>query len=264
MLSDFRVSVIIPTWNRRKSLLEAISSALQQSLPPTEILVCDDGSDDGSNAAVTALGDDRVRWLPGLRCGRPAGPRNRGISASRCEWIAFLDDDDVWLSDKLESQARCLATSGLRACSTNALRVGTGHSRQEALLQNLPVRLSFSDLLRENRIICSSVIARRTDLINAGGFPESEELAALEDYALWLRLASKGDWASLDIPLLKYRDEPSQSLRSNDVTVWEQRKRILSNLTEWNNAAGLLGLTRKQHWLVFREQFRLGFRWLVS
>ena len=91
------VSVIIPTWNRAHTLPRAIESVLSQSLPILEVLICDDGSTDGTAEAVMAMArqDPRIRWLPGERGGRPAIPRNRGIRESRGEWLAFLDSDDA-------------------------------------------------------------------------------------------------------------------------------------------------------------------------
>src|SRR4051794_13419670 len=98
------VSVIIPTWNRAATLGPAIQSVLNQTYPPREVLVCDDGSTDNSVDVVAQLDDQRIRWLPGGRGGRPAIPRNRGIGAATGEWLAFLDSDDEWLPDKLERQ----------------------------------------------------------------------------------------------------------------------------------------------------------------
>src|SRR5512135_2903291 len=116
------VSVIIPTWNRRETLERAVRSALDQTVVPQEVLVCDDGSTDDSRRIVEAIGDPRVRWVEGPRGGRPAIPRNRGIRESSGEWLAFLDSDDEWMRDKLARQLAAAAGSGCRAVCTNAER----------------------------------------------------------------------------------------------------------------------------------------------
>src|SRR5512143_1318657 len=108
------VSVIIPTWNRGDTILGAIRSALEQSHPVREVLVCDDGSTDGSEAIVHALSDFRVKWLPGAHGGMPAVPRNRGVEASESEWIAFLDSDDRWSPEKLECQIAIAERGGFQ------------------------------------------------------------------------------------------------------------------------------------------------------
>jgi len=147
-LSD-SVSVVIPTWNRADRLVEAIRSALEQSAPVLEVLICDDGSTDDSAERVATLAavDPRVRWLPGARGGRPAIPRNRGIAASRGEWLAFLDSDDTWLPGKLEAQLAAARGQGCAAVSSNALRMVDGRDAGPLLAWPRPL-LRFGDLLQ--------------------------------------------------------------------------------------------------------------------
>ncbi len=73
------ISVVIPTWNRADTIEKAVCSALDQIVLPFEILVCDDGSTDGTEQIVKSIGDERVKWIPSPHSGRPALPRNRGI-----------------------------------------------------------------------------------------------------------------------------------------------------------------------------------------
>ena len=99
------VSVIIPTWNRRTSVLRAIDTALQQTVAPIEVLVADDGSSDGTLAAIearfpAALLERTLRLLPGDHQGVSA-TRNRALAAARGEWFAYLDSDNAWHSDHL-------------------------------------------------------------------------------------------------------------------------------------------------------------------
>ena len=112
------ISVVIPTWNRADTIEKAVRSALDQIVLPFEILVCDDGSTDGTEQIVKSIGDERVKWIPSPHSGRPALPRNRGIRESKGEWLAFLDSDDAWLPDKLEKQLNLAKKMGCRAvCS---------------------------------------------------------------------------------------------------------------------------------------------------
>lgn len=249
-----RISVVIPTWNRREALIAAVHSALAQTLEPLEVLVCDDGSSDGSAEAMAALGDGRVRWLGGPHVGRPAGPRNRGLRAARGQWVAFLDDDDVWLPDKLRVQAETLTATALDSCSSDAFRVGEGHPGDERLLGFLPPRLSFGELLTDNKVICSSLVARRDLLVSLGGFPCAAALTALEDYALWLRLSAHGDIATVDAPLLRYLDVPAASLRAQGTQhAWVARRRVLADLLAWDRASRPSGLDSRQRGAVRKE-----------
>lgn len=223
------VSVIIPTWNRSELLLRAIRSVLSQTYPLLEVLVCDDGSTDNTEQVVQLIGDSRVRWLPGKRAGRPAVPRNRGICASKGDWVAFLDDDDMWLPRKLELQLELLKRTGCYASCTQAV-VG------ENDLYNLgwcePI-LSFKDLLGGNRVICSSVVVHRRLLNRVGGFPETAQLKSIEDYALWLRVATVTNFSFIFEPLAVYSDSPQTSLRAACVDPWFQKRLVLSDFIFW-------------------------------
>jgi teichuronic acid biosynthesis glycosyltransferase TuaG len=249
-LSD-SVSVVIPTWNRAGRLVEAIASALAQSAPVLEVLVCDDGSTDDSAERVAALAavDPRVRWLPGARGGRPAIPRNRGIAASRGEWLAFLDSDDTWLPGKLAAQLEAARRLGCGTVCSNALRVVDGSDAGPLLAWRRPVLL-FRDLLRENLVVCSSCVARRSLVQRAGGFPEAPQFKAIEDYALWLRLSTLGDFAYCADPLVRYRDEPKASIRAEQqIAPLRQKLLVLEHLQDWLTSDFWRGLGHASHLL---------------
>lgn len=233
------VSVIIPTWSRAACLERAIRSCLAQTLPVLEILVCDDGSTDGTEQLVNSFTDPRIKWCPGERGGRPAIPRNRGIRISRGDWLAFLDDDDEWFPNKIERQLALAETSSCRAIAANALRILPGKGVAGALLTDPAERLNFALLLKKNYVICSSVLLHRSLLPTVEGFPGQLELCALEDYALWLRVATQTDFACLPDPLLNYADNPQQSIRSNSLDELVQRLLVLKDFLAWSAHANL-------------------------
>ncbi|MCU1451723.1 MAG: glycosyltransferase like 2 family protein [Acidimicrobiales bacterium] len=104
------VTVVVPTRNRSRRVVEAVASAQTQTLRDIEILVVDDASTDDTVATIGAVAaaDPRVRILrQQVRSGAPAA-RNRGLDERRGEFVAFLDDDDRWLPTKLERQVACL------------------------------------------------------------------------------------------------------------------------------------------------------------
>jgi len=234
------VSLVVATWNRESTLREAITSALRQTHPILEVLVCDDGSTDGSRPLIESLGDGRVRWIAGDHFGRPAVPRNRGLAQAQGEWIAFLDSDDAWLPRKTELQLSHVLAAGQRAVCSNALRM-TPSNRTEwkPLLSISGSRMSLDDLLKTNHIICSSAMIHRSVLAQAIGFPESTSLRALEDYAFWLRIATQTDFDYVPEPLVLYRDDPENSLRHEQTSnLWVQRQRVIGNLLEWTGQEG--------------------------
>ena len=238
------VSVVIATWNRSVLLDRAIRSALCQTHPPIEVLVCDDGSTDDSEQVVRSFCDNRLIWLPGERSGRPAIPRNRGIHASRGSWIAFLDDDDNWLPKKIELQLERLKVSGRFASCTDAFRCLPDEGRQGCLLGYETDTIRFDDLLDDNQIICSSVLVSSVALKLAGGFPESSSLRVVEDYALWLRLLTMSDFAVVAQPLLEYSDNPQESIRKDGPAWSEQKRFVFNDFCVWAESRGYGYLSR--------------------
>ena len=111
MPDDPRVSVIITTHNRATLLPRAVHSVLAQTYGDYEIIVVDDGSSDDTQAVIADFEDQRIRSVRRNRSGGASAARNTGISKSRGEYIAFLDDDDEWTPTKLERQVAILDSS---------------------------------------------------------------------------------------------------------------------------------------------------------
>ncbi len=229
------VSVIIPNYNRSSDLIQAVESVLCQTYPVLEVLVCDDGSTDNSKEYIERLNDPRVKWLDCGRNGRPAIPRNHGIKQAQGEWLAFLDNDDWWAPEKLEIQIHHMREQRLHASTTNALRVDN-NNQELGLMHNvlLPSVLEWKDILPANWVICSSAVVHRSIMQQVGGFPESPHLKALEDYACWLRVASFTSFVYINQPLVRYKDAPTQSIRSADVDKWSQREKVFDDYYRWS------------------------------
>jgi glycosyltransferase involved in cell wall biosynthesis len=107
------ISIVIPTYNRLILVQQAITSIVTQTYSNWELIVVDDGSDDGTNEAV-CIPDQRIRFLAMNRTGNIAALRNAGVQVSNGTWLAFLDSDDVWVPQKLEIQMKLLLKEGKR------------------------------------------------------------------------------------------------------------------------------------------------------
>ncbi|MCA3255593.1 MAG: glycosyltransferase [Alphaproteobacteria bacterium] len=201
------VSVVIPAFNAADYLEECLDSALAQDGVPVEIIVGDDGSTDATPAILDRYAADfGVRVL---RPGRNLGPyplRNRCIEASRGEFIAFLDADDVWHPGKLRAQLAALAAdpeAGL--CHSFMMRVDSA-GLPERRLELHSERYSgwcFPDMLRANGVGTSSVVVRRHVLDRVGPFDERFRYRG--DWELWCRIARVAPFAFVARDLVDYR-----------------------------------------------------------
>jgi glycosyltransferase involved in cell wall biosynthesis len=207
------VSVVISTYQRPDACERALLSALDQTEPPLEVLVCDNGSSDDTEARMRAweTRDRRVRYLhTPVNSGTPGSTRNLGMECARGEWIAFLDDDDEWLETKLAAQLAVGASTNADVIGTNAFR-----SNGELYFPDAPARWEPArvDVLRANPLIVSSALVRRKHLISAGGFRTDVGVRGIEDYAMWLELSSRGcRFVALGEPLVRYEDASSDRM----------------------------------------------------
>ncbi len=197
------VSVIIPTHNRRAMLREALSSVAAQRGSSFEVLVVDDGSTDGTWQDLS--GHDLSAHFADIRAVRterrgPAAARNRGVALARGRLIAFLDSDDLWMPEKLARQSLfmrnnpdCLISQTGETWMRDWRRVNPGRRHRKR-----PGDI-FIDSLRTCLISPSAAILRRELLDEVGGF--DEDMAACEDYDLWLRILARHEVGLLDEPL---------------------------------------------------------------
>lgn len=234
MPDNFQISVIIPNYNRAELLVKAIQSALKQTLPVLEILVCDDGSTDNSKDLVAQLNHPKVKWINCGKNGRPAIPRNRGIKESKGNWLAFIDNDDEWLPNKLEEQVKRIQTHQLKAVCTNAYDVKLNDSNSpKPLLGYTNSEITFSDLIKENNVVCSSMLVSKDVLLTYSLFPEEPEFKAIEDYVLWLRLSTQLNIGYINQPLLKYLNENQTSIRTAHSDPYVIFELAFNNLDNW-------------------------------
>jgi glycosyltransferase involved in cell wall biosynthesis len=216
--------VIIPTYNRSGMVTEAVDSVLEQDFQDMEIIVVDDGSTDGTEKALRGL-LPRIRYLRQENSG-VSSARNRGVAEARGSWIAFLDSDDLWLPDKLKTQALFFKTfPGSRICHTNEIWIRRGRRVNPRLRHRRSGGWLFEDLCELSLISPSSILIRRDLLDEAGGFDEG--LPAGEDYDLWLKISliSRIDYISR--PLVIKRGGHDDQLSR---TVWGLDRFRISSL----------------------------------
>ena len=183
------ISVIIPTFNRKQLLLEAVESVRRQSFRDWELLVVDDGSTDGTDQVIESLISDGIRCIRQEHSGVSAA-RNRGIRAARNDWIAFLDSDDYWHKQKLQQQFEALeANPEYLAVHTDEIWIRSGVRVNPRKHHRKRSGWMFHHCLRLCLISPSSILLHRSLLDESGLFDES--FPVCEDYELWLRITAR-------------------------------------------------------------------------
>jgi len=200
-----KVSVIIPAYNTEKFLAETIRSVLDQTYGDYEVIVVDDGSSDGTLGVARSF-EPRVKVLAQPNRG-PASARNLAIRNSRGDYIAFLDSDDLWMTDKLEEQIAFLERNPAVGLVYSEALMFTGNNGDLKVSEKFgfPYDPSFRSLLFGNYIPNSTVMIRRACVDKVGLLNESRELVGVEDYEYWMRVAKHFAMAGIPRPLMYYR-----------------------------------------------------------
>jgi len=192
------ISVVIPTYNRRVLVVDAVKSVLAQEGCEFEVIVVDDGSTDGTGDVLASLRG--VRFLLQPRQG-VAAARNAGARVARGEWLAFLDSDDLWRPGKLAAQTRLHADRPeIPISQTEEIWIRHGVRVNPCTYHRKPAGDIFLPSLARCLVSPSAVMLRRELLESVGGFDES--LKVCEDYDLWLRLASRVRFGLVSEPLV--------------------------------------------------------------
>ena len=188
-IEDYKISIVIPTFNRIGSLPRALDSALNQTYQPSEIIVVDNGSSDGTTKLLRERYPS-IRLLIEKKLGVSAA-RNKGIRHSKFQWIALLDSDDAWDKTKLEKQKNALASSQdhFKLVHTDEIWIRNGNKFNQMKKHQKFGGDIFNNCLSLCCISPSSVLINKNIFKEVGYFDES--LPVCEDYDLWLKICSQ-------------------------------------------------------------------------
>ncbi len=205
------VSVIIPTHNRAAMLARALDSVQGQSLQALEIIVVDDGSGDETGAMIAAAYSD-IRYVHQAQAGVSAA-RNKGILTSTAPWLAFLDSDDTWHTDKLAVQMEHLGRRPhYRVAHTDEVWIRNGQRLAPKRQHRKYGGWIFQRCLPLCAISPSAAVIHRSVFDDVGLFDEN--LPACEDYDMWLRICASEQVLFIEQPLvIKYGGHSDQLSR---------------------------------------------------
>ena len=223
------VSVILPTRNRSALLSMALRSVLSQRGVDFEVIVVDDASTDDTPAVLAALTNDRFRVVRhGIATG-VAPARNQGAMAARGEWLAFIDDDDLWAPDKLSRQLQAADDAGADWAYAGAVVIDA-EGRIMRVQRPLPPGEIVTELLHYDAVPGggSNVVMRRVTWSEIGPF--DLRVSHSDDWEMYIRLAKHGLPACVNHPLVARRLHGSNSTLDLAETI--QSTRLIETIHE--------------------------------
>ncbi len=207
-----KVSVIIPTFNRPELLLRAARSVLAQTFQDFEVIVVDDGDKVRAEDIVHELNDDRIRYIKNEPPKRGGGAtRNVGIKASTGEYIAFLDDDDAWLPEKLKKQVSALevASPDVGFCFSAVVNDLGNEKRTTTVLAGVHDYRDIA-LRRFNGFLTVTLIFRRAALLGVGVFDEN--IPSHQEPELMIRVTRTWKGLGINEPLALVNMTPHEHI----------------------------------------------------
>lgn len=205
-LSDTRISVVIPFYNRIGWTIEAIQSVQTQTHQQFEILLVDDGSTEDPGPLLDIVrADSRIKYIRQDNSG-PAKARNNGVRHAAGRYIAFLDADDLFSPEKLEVQLKYMEENGLALSHTSYTRIDLEGNSIGTISSGRTKGRVFPGIMASCPIAMPTVMGR-TSLFIDNPFPEQFEIG--EDVCLWISLTSKHELGGLNQALSKVRVGPS-------------------------------------------------------
>jgi len=256
-VSDFLVSVVIPTYNVEAHIVETLNSVLSQTHKNIEVIVVDDASTDSTVEILLEMSrkDSRVEvlQLPN-NSGMPSVPRNAGVDLARGKYIAFLDGDDIWMSNKLQFQLSAMNEYNLNFSCTCVSKFNgksaANHSQESKDILNAErVELIEHDQLLKKNIIATSSVIVDSSIIGRHRFNVSSSYCAIEDFEFWLRLHQNKNISSgfIDVVSVYYRVRSDSLSRSKLIMA----KRIFYLLLHYKFDGKSLGLMRLYYFITY-------------
>ena len=198
------VSIVMPAYNAAKTIKQAINSVLNQTYGDFELIVVNDCSTDETESMIAdfAQKDSRIVHLNNPKNSGVSYTRNRAVACAKGEWIAFLDSDDMWTSDKLEKQVALIEKEKEAVLVYTASSFITADGDPYSYILPAEEKTDYATLLKKNLVSCSSAIVKAS-VMKGMKMPND---AMHEDYYVWLTILKQYKYAyGVNEPLLIYR-----------------------------------------------------------
>lgn len=266
---DLLVSVVVPTYNRAEMIGDALESIYHQDYRPIEVVVVDDGSTDDTEKTVAAWKDRHCQDSFDLRYlrqknqgGNPA--RNYGISVAKGDFVAFLDSDDEWLSEKLSEQIsvfKANPNTGAVYCGVRHINAATGEITEPAGRQYPSGKIFDQIIIRDVTSPTSAYMIRREVFERVGDFDVT--LQARQDWDMWIRIASKYRIDCVPKALVNYREHPGERTASDPTKEMKAYSRIMEKYQDLREAQSWT-VRRAAESAYYKRMGRVSFHQRIS
>lgn len=255
------VSAVITAYNGEKFIERCLKGILSQTHPVDEIVVIDDGSTDKTPDILKSIGFKNLK-SERIQNSGTARARVRGIKLATGDLVAFCDQDDVWLPEKIDQQLKAL--DGYDLVHSNAVLVKNGVGQGEYWTDRhiRPSRGNgelVAEFFNRNQILSASVLAKREHLLKALDAEIDYHACIDVDYSLWLRMLELGSkFTFVDAPLVEYgvHDQQISKSRARAMSLWQ--KSVIDSFLKRNPEF------RKEHsFLVVKKQLKTHLKILL-
>ena len=207
------ISVIIPMYNREKSIRAAIESVLSQTFSDFEIIAVDDGSTDGTVDVVNSIHDERLRLIKLEKNSGAQAARNAGITVAKSPWIAFLDSDDLYLPDSLQIRYTHAVANNLEVVHSECL-VRQDDSDKAKIFKTIPLSGHvYTDLLRKPGPTFPALFVSKKALLEIGLLDSG--IKAYQEWDTSIRLSKKFPFGYVSRPTFIYQISTTNSISKN-------------------------------------------------
>jgi glycosyltransferase involved in cell wall biosynthesis len=257
------VSIIIPTYNRKELVKEAVQSVLEQDYPKIEVVIVDDGSSDGTKGELSRVFGSSVHYVFQENSGKSRA-RNKGVIESEGELVSFLDSDDILLPGSISARVQCFRDN--ENCQVSyGLFIKEKKSEKERktlLKQEYPSGYILKEYVNRLMFHISGFLLSREDMLNHGMY--REDLTSLEDYELCVRLTHKLYCCYCGVVCVLIRDIGQRSRRNYEEIIVQGTKALDYIFADPNLASVLAGekarLYAETYLRLAKANLRLGRR----
>ena len=205
------ISVIIPSYNRSKTIERSARSVLNQTIKDLELIIVDDCSTDDSKSVIESIHDNRLIYIKLPINSGACVARNRGIEEAKGEYIAFQDSDDEWVEDKLEKQLKALLENNVDVCFCCKKRISVSGNKWDYTQADLKQGvITYQDLYSKSRVSTQTIFAKR-EVLEQIKFDEKVKKA--QDFDWSLRAGRRFKFFYLAEPLV------NQYLQNDSLTI---------------------------------------------